>query len=95
MSGPELSANPLARALTLRNYRPSGRDRLPGKAQMSSSVEATRELCDDLDSLIEIAKQGRAPIRAVSLIERARGDLQAYFDEIHQAEVSSAWSGLG
>ena len=62
---------------------------------MSSSVEATRELCDDLDSLIEIAKQGRAPIRAVSLIERARGDLQAYLDEIHQAEVSSSWSGLG
>ena len=40
---------------------------------MSSSVEATRELCDDLDSLIEIAKQGRAPIRAICLIERARG----------------------
>jgi hypothetical protein len=60
----------------------------------ASSVEATRELCDDLDSLIEIAKQGRAPIRAVCLIERARGDLQAYLDEIHQAEVSSAWSGL-
>jgi hypothetical protein len=58
------------------------------------SVEATRELCDDLDSLIEIAKQGRAPIRAVCLIERARGDLQAYLDEIHQAEVTSAWSGL-
>ena len=66
-----------------------------GKDQMSTSVEATRELCDDLDSLLEIAKQGRAPIRAVSLVERARGDLQAYLDEIHQAEVSSAWSGLG
>jgi hypothetical protein len=62
---------------------------------MSSSVEAARELCDDLDSLIEIAKQGRAPIRAVCLIERARGDLQAYLDEIHRAEVSRAWSGLG
>jgi hypothetical protein len=66
-----------------------------GKDRISNSVEATRELCDDLDSLIEIAKQGRAPIRAVSLIERARGDLQAYLDEIHQAEVSGAWSGLG
>jgi hypothetical protein len=31
----------------------------------ASSVEATRELCADLDSLIEIAKRGRAPIRAV------------------------------
>ena len=29
---------------------------------MSSSVEATRELCDDLGSLIDIAKQGRAPL---------------------------------
>jgi hypothetical protein len=61
----------------------------------ASSVEATRELCDDLDSFIEIAKQGRAPIRAVSLIERARRDLQAYLDNIDQAEVSGAWSGLG
>jgi hypothetical protein len=48
-----------------------------------------------LDFLIEIAKQGRVPIRAVSLIERARLDLQAYLDDIHQAEVSGAWSGLG
>lgn len=62
---------------------------------MSSSVEATQELCDDLDSFIEIAKQGRAPIRAVCLIERAREDLWAYLDEIHQAEVSNAWAGLG
>jgi hypothetical protein len=71
------------------------RDRQPGNDQMSNSVEATRELCDDLDFLIEIAKQGRVPIRAVSLIERARRDLQAYLDDIHLAEVSSAWSGLG
>ncbi|HUN98373.1 MAG TPA: hypothetical protein VMU69_19330 [Bradyrhizobium sp.] len=62
---------------------------------MSSSVEATRELCDDLDYLIEIAKQGRAPIRAVSLVEQALGDLQLYLDEIQQAEVAIAWSGLG
>jgi hypothetical protein len=61
----------------------------------ASYVEAARELCDDLDSFIEIAKQGRAPMRAVCLIERARGDLQAYLDEIDQAEVSGAWSGLG
>ncbi|WP_024519521.1 hypothetical protein [Bradyrhizobium sp. Tv2a-2] len=61
----------------------------------ASLVEATRELCDDLDSFIEIAKQGRAPMRAVCLIERARADLQAYLDEIDQAEVRRAWSGLG
>ena len=66
------------------------------KDQMSVSlVEATRELRDDLDSFIEIAKHSRAPIRAVCLIERARRDLQAYLDEIDQAELSSAWSGLG
>ena len=35
----------------------------------ASSVEATRELCDDLDSFIETAKQSHAPIRAVCLIE--------------------------
>ena len=33
-------------------------------------IEATRELCDDLDRFIEVAKMGRAPIRALSLIER-------------------------
>jgi hypothetical protein len=47
-----------------------------------SYVEATRELCDDLDNLVEAAKQSRAPIRALSLIERARADLQAYLEEI-------------
>ena len=49
---------------------------------MGNFVEATRELCDDLDSLVEIARQSRAPIRALSLIERARADLQAYLEEI-------------
>jgi hypothetical protein len=48
----------------------------------SGSVEATRELCDDLDSLVQIAKQNRAPIRALSFIERARADLQDYLNEI-------------
>jgi hypothetical protein len=33
-------------------------------------IQATRELCDDLDYVIELAKLSRAPIRAVSLIER-------------------------
>jgi hypothetical protein len=48
----------------------------------SNFVEATRELCDDLDNLVEVAKQSRAPIRALSLIERASADLHAYLDEI-------------
>lgn len=60
-----------------------------------STVEAMRELCDDLDGLIESAKHGRAPIRALSLIERARAELEAYLDEIHAAALSAAWSGLG
>lgn len=47
-----------------------------------NSVDATRELCDDLENLVEIAKQSRAPIRALSLIERARADLEAYLEEI-------------
>ena len=47
-------------------------------------IQATRELCDDLDYVIELAKLSRAPIRAVSLIERARADLQAHLDEIER-----------
>jgi hypothetical protein len=60
-----------------------------------SSIEATRELIDDLDGLIEVAKQGRAPIRALSLIERARADLGDYLDEINATASAVAWSGLG
>jgi hypothetical protein len=46
-----------------------------------------------LDNLIELAKQGRAPIRALSLIERAREDLQAYLDEIERtSSAPPAWS---
>jgi len=55
---------------------------------MCNFIEATRELCDDLDSLVEIAKQSRAPIRALSLIERARSDLQAYLEEIDPASLA-------
>jgi hypothetical protein len=47
------------------------------------AIEATRVLCEDLESVIEIAKQGRAPVRAISLIERARADLEAYLNEIN------------
>ena len=59
------------------------------------SIEPTRELCEDLESVIEIAKQSRAPVRAISLIERARSDLEAYLDEIRAAASALAWSGLG
>jgi hypothetical protein len=59
---------------------------------IACSIEATRELCSDLDNLIELTKESRAPVRAVSLIERARADLQAYLDEIEQ--TSSAPSAL-
>jgi hypothetical protein len=48
------------------------------------SIEATRELCADLDNLIELTKESRAPIRALSFIERAREDLQTYLDEIER-----------
>ena len=60
-----------------------------------SSVEATRELRDDLDDFIELATLGRAPIRALSLIERARADLEAYLNEMNAATSAVAWSGLG
>ena len=51
---------------------------------VAGSIEATRELCSDLDNLIELTKESRAPIRALSFIERARADLQAYLDEIER-----------
>jgi hypothetical protein len=56
-----------------------------GEFPMCNFIEATRDLCDDLERLVDIAKQSRAPIRALSLIERARADLQAYLDEIDPA----------
>jgi hypothetical protein len=49
---------------------------------VAGSIEATRELCVDLDNLIELAKENRAPIRALSFIEQARTDLRAYLDEL-------------
>ena len=56
----------------------------------AGSIEATRELCVDLDNLIELTKESRAPIRALSLIERARADLQAYLDEIEGTSGAEA-----
>jgi hypothetical protein len=49
-----------------------------------ASIEATHELCADLDNLIELTKENRVPVRALSFIERAREDLQAYLDEIER-----------
>jgi hypothetical protein len=61
------------------------------------SIEATHELCADLDNLIEITKESRAPIRALSFIERAREDLQVYLDEKIERTSSAppAWSSWG
>jgi hypothetical protein len=53
------------------------------------TIETTRELCDDIDNLLELAKRSRAPMRAVTLIELARADLQARLDELETA----AWTG--
>ena len=62
----------------------------------AGSIEATRELCVDLDNLIELTKETGAPIRALSLIERARADLQTYLDEIEGTSgAGRAWSGSG
>jgi hypothetical protein len=35
---------------------------------VAGSIEAMRQLCADLDNLIELAKESRAPIRALSLL---------------------------
>jgi len=51
---------------------------------VAGSIEATRELCVDLDNLIELVKESRAPIRALSFIEQARTDLQVYLAEIER-----------
>ncbi len=51
-------------------------------------IKTVRELCDKLDNLIEIAKQGRTPVPVVCLVERARADLQSYLDEIERKVVN-------
>jgi hypothetical protein len=62
----------------------------------AGSIEATRELCADLDNLIKHAKESRAPIRALSFIEVAREDLWAYLDEIERtSSAPRAWSSSG
>ena len=63
---------------------------------VAGCIEATRELCTELDNLIELTKESRAPIRALSVIERARADLQAYLDEIERtSSAPRAWSSTG
>ena len=59
------------------------------------SIEATHELCAKLDNLIELTKESRAPIRALSFIERAREDLKAYLDEIERTSKALPWSSSG
>jgi len=63
---------------------------------VAGSIEATRELCVDLDNLIELAKESRAPIRALSFIEQARTDLRVYLNEIERtSNAPRAWSRPG
>jgi len=49
------------------------------------TIEATRALCDDIDNVLEIARRSHASIRAVTLIELARADLQIRLDAIELA----------
>jgi hypothetical protein len=50
-------------------------------------VEAMRALCADLDDSIQLARENRAPIRAVALIELARGDLQRSIEAIEEGST--------
>ena len=60
-----------------------------------SPVEAARDLCDVLDTLLIIAKHDRAPMRAVSLLEEARSELQDYLDKTDRDDPSAAESRSG
>ena len=53
-------------------------------------AHAAREICDVLDTLILIAKHDRAPVRAVSLLEQARSELQDYLDKTDRDAASAA-----
>jgi hypothetical protein len=50
-------------------------------------VEAMRALCADLDDSIQMARENRAPIRVLALIELARTDLQRSIDEIEEGST--------
>jgi hypothetical protein len=58
------------------------------------SVEAACEICDVLDTLLFIAKHDSAPMRAVSLLEQARSELQDYLDKTERDD-RAAWSSSG
>ena len=58
------------------------------------TIEATRDLCNDVDNLLELAKRSRAPIRAVTLIELARADLEAHLDELDREQHRALETGV-
>jgi hypothetical protein len=53
----------------------------------TSRVEDMRSLCADLDESIQTAKENRAPIRVLALIEIARADLRRSIDEIEEGRT--------
>ena len=52
---------------------------------MKDSIEAVRETVCVLDALILMAKLDHVPVRAVSLLERARAEAKARLDKIESA----------
>ena len=56
-------------------------NQVSGKLLSDSSIDAAREICEVLDTLLRIAKYDRAPMRAVSLLKQARSELQNYLDK--------------
>jgi hypothetical protein len=60
----------------------------------SASIEAMREICDVLDTLILAAKLDHAPVRAISLLERARADMQTCVDKFDMDDQVSPEIGL-
>jgi hypothetical protein len=51
-----------------------------------------REICDVLDTLVLAAKLDHAPMRAVSLLEQARADMQACVDKFDQDDPAATES---
>ena len=50
----------------------------------AARFERICELCADLDAAIQMAKESRAPVRVMMLIELARDDLRRSIDQIEQ-----------
>jgi hypothetical protein len=59
-----------------------------------SSVDAAREICDVLDTLLLIANIDHAPMRAISLLEQARSELQEYIHKTDR-DGSAGWPRSG